>query len=133
MFNLAVRQQLVQFNPVQAVPKNREQSRDRFLTAEELPVFFKALKTFDRDFHDFVLLCLYTGARRGNVERMRPSEIDGHVWRVDTKTGPQEIYLCDEALKIIKGGIRQRTPGVLPAIAQRIIGRAAEMLGKYQR
>jgi integrase len=105
MFNLAVRHGLRRDNPVRAVTKYREQSRERFLTNEELPRFFSVLHTFDADFRDFVLLCLYTGARCGNVLAMHRDQIAGNIWTIPrTKSGhAQRVYLCREAVAILAG------------------------------
>jgi integrase len=105
MFNLATKHGIRRDNPVRAVTKYREQSRERFLAAEELPRFFSKLQSanYDDEFRDFVLLCLYTGARCGNVLAMRREQIDGTVWTIPrTKNGAaQRVYLCPEAVAVV--------------------------------
>jgi integrase len=64
-------------NPALGIQRFREQSRERFLHADELPRFFTALANeASRDVRDFFLLSLLTGARRSNVQAMRWEEID---------------------------------------------------------
>ena len=86
-------------NPCKGVKKFREESRERFLTQDEMPRFLEALAAErSRDFRDFVLLDLLTGARRGNMLAMRWDEVDfgGAVWRIPWTKGnrPQSIPLA---------------------------------------
>ncbi len=106
LFNHAVTLGHERLNPAFKVKRFREQSRERFLSAEELPRFFKALEQEPNATNrDFFLMCLMTGARRGNVQQMKWAEIDlaGHTWRIpDTKAGrPQTVYLSAEAVRIL--------------------------------
>jgi integrase len=105
VFNIAVKHGLRKDNPVRAVNKNPERSRERFLTNEELPKFFTALQTCEPDFRDMLLLCLYTGARVGNVLKMDDEQIEGPTWTIPrTKNGrSQQVHLCPEALAVIQG------------------------------
>lgn len=78
-------------NPAHGVRRFPEESRDRFLAPEELPRFFESLIAEPSPLlQGFFLLCLLTGARRGNVQRMRWEDIDftGTRWRIpETKSG----------------------------------------------
>jgi len=78
-------------NPAKGVQKFREKSRDRFIQADELPRFFQALSEEENvTARECILLCLLTGARRGNVQAMRWEELDLNrgTWRIpDTKSG----------------------------------------------
>lgn len=78
-------------NPVSKVKKFRETSRERFLKGDELPAFWKALEeTPHKNLRDFVLLALFTGARKMNVLSMRWADIDfsAREWRIPkTKNG----------------------------------------------
>jgi len=65
-------------NPVAKVKPFRKSQRDRFLQPEELPRFFKVLlnrskrgERFDEDFQDYILLLLFTGARKIKHVRAR--------------------------------------------------------------
>ena len=90
-------------NPVHGIRRFNEVSRERFLQADELTAFFKALRDEPSTQHrDFFLICLFTGARRGNVQSMRWADLalDGATWTVpDTKANrPQTIALVPEAV-----------------------------------
>jgi integrase len=93
-------------NPAIGVQKFKEQKRDRFILYDELPNFMEALEVEpNRAMRDFFLMCLYTGARCGNVLSMRWEDIDFSIneWRIpDTKNGePVRVPLIKEALEIL--------------------------------
>lgn len=93
-------------NPATLIQKNPAPSRDRFLQADELTPFFKALsESTNIVMRDFFLLALLTGARRANVCAMRWADIDlvACVWRIaKTKNGtPQTVTLSPEAVAVL--------------------------------
>jgi integrase len=104
-------------NPAQGVKLFREESRDRFLDAEELKSFFDALynrikdedtkKHTSEQWQDFFSLALWTGARRGNVQAMQWQHIDltTGLWRIpgsEFKNGhPCDVVLSEPALEIL--------------------------------
>lgn len=64
-------------NPCLGLNKFKEVSRERFVTGDELPRFLAAVDEIaHQDFKDFVLLSLFTGARRANVLAMRWQDIN---------------------------------------------------------
>jgi integrase len=90
-------------NPCKGVRKFPEQSRERFVTTDEMPRFLRALaEEPNADFRDIVLLGLLTGARKSNILEMRWHDIDlkAAAWRI-----PQT-----------KGGKSQTVPLVTPAL-----------------
>ncbi|MBM9616643.1 tyrosine-type recombinase/integrase [Desulfobulbus rhabdoformis] len=94
-------------NPCAGIRRFPEQSRDRFLTADELQRFFLALEQEPNGTaRDFFLVALLTGARRANVLSMRWSDIDlkGQTWRIpETKNGtPQTVPLVGPLLEILQ-------------------------------
>jgi integrase len=94
-------------NPCKGVRKFPEESRDRFLTQDEMPRFINALADEpNRDFRDFIMLDLLTGARRSNLLAMRWEEIDfaGAAWRIPRTKGnkSQTIPLAGPALRILQ-------------------------------
>lgn len=99
-------------NPATRIQKNPAPSRDRFLQADELTPFFKALsESTNETMRDFFLMALLTGARRANVSAMRWADVDlvASVWRIaKTKNGtPQTVTLSPEAVAVLdarKGG-----------------------------
>lgn len=109
-FNFAKKQRLYQGeNPAAGNGKFQLPSRERFLQPDEAHRFFRALGAEqDQDFADYVRLSLYSGARRGNVLRMRWDELqlDGARWTVRgewMKNGePLTIPLVQEAVDILR-------------------------------
>lgn len=117
IFNYAVEQDYFPLNPATRLRPFAERSRERFLTADELPRFWLAVEAEPEA--DFYKLSLLTGARRGNVLAMRWDEIDlaAATWRIgQTKNGnPLTIPLSAPALAILQR--RQEgaaTPWVFP-------------------
>ena len=108
-------------NPAK-IKKFKLQSRDRFLTAEELPRFFQALQQEENDtLRDYILLSLLTGARKANVLAMRWDQIDltRGEWRIpETKNGEsQRVVLSSEAVQILtaRGQHYGQSPWVFPS------------------
>jgi integrase len=109
MFSIAVKNDWMDYNPVSAVPRAKTQSRERFLSADELARWFRAVSELQRETtRDFLLMALFTGARRSNVCAMRWSEIDfeRRVWTIPGihfKNGePMPVVLVDQALAILE-------------------------------
>jgi integrase len=119
-------------NPCIGVDKFKLQARERFIRPEEFKAFFKALAAENKpdddklhnNFHDYVLLSLYTGARQANVLSMRWEDVDfktGH-WRIpktknkDSHTVPLTPYAVD-ILKCRKDKAKTNgpTPYVFPS------------------
>jgi len=94
------------YNPAVGIQRYKETSRERFLKAEELPAFFKALaEEQDVTARDCITMCLMSGARRGSVQRMRWDELDlvKATWLIgDGKTGSQTVVLPIQAVEILK-------------------------------
>jgi len=98
-------------NPARGVKRFKEQSRDRFLNAEELRRFFTALEAEPSvAWRDFFTVALLTGARRANVLAMRwdDLDLDRGLWRIpaaDAKGG--ESLICVLAPPVV-GILRRR-------------------------
>jgi integrase len=94
-------------NPADGIKKFKEKSRSRFLQADELPRFFKALSEEPNETaRDYILLSLLTGARKSNMLAMRWDEINFELglWNIPkTKNGESHtIPLVSQALEILK-------------------------------
>lgn len=114
-------------NPAKGVKMFREESRERFLNGEELKAFFDALndtRETPQIWRDFFSLCLWTGARRGNVQAMKWQHIDlnNALWKIpgeQFKNGePFTCVLNEPALEILtrrKLEAAGKSPYVFPA------------------
>jgi integrase len=102
-------------NPAATVRKfytdPRQYARDRFLSGDELSRLLKTLGEYhDQDMSDFVMVALFTGARRGNVQAMRwqdmdRSDLDKPTWNIPgevSKNGePMKVMLVEPVLSIL--------------------------------
>ena len=94
-------------NPCTGVRKFPEQSRDRFLSGDELRRFFEALEQEPNDTaRDFFSVALLTGARRANVLEMKWADLDldAATWRIGrTKNGtPQTVALVEPVVELLR-------------------------------
>jgi integrase len=94
-------------DPTVGVKKHREVRRDRFLHAEELHGFFKALFAEPNEtLRDLLLVALLTGARKSNVMAMAWVDVDfaTSLWRIpETKSGkPVVVPLVPAAVAILR-------------------------------
>lgn len=94
-------------NPTIHISPFKERSRDRFITEDEFPRFFAALDAEpNSNIKDYVLLSLFTGARKTNILSMQWADISftQKTWHIpETKNGePQSIPLIEAALSILK-------------------------------
>lgn len=106
VFNVAADIGYDQGNPCHGVKKFREESRERYLTPDELPRFIEALNAEPNDLlRDFFWTCLLTGARRGNVQAMTWAQVnlDGETWTIPARRA--------------KGGYAITVPLSEPAVA----------------
>jgi integrase len=109
-------------NPAAHLPKFKLQSRQRRIESHEARKFFEELDSHvDEQFRDYVYLSICTGARRGNLLRMRWDEVslDGMSWRLageKMKNGdPLVIPLIPKAVAILKGRAEKASsPWVFP-------------------
>lgn len=108
-------------NPARRVKKFRMKSRDRFLQPDEFPRFLEALQEEENDAaRHYILMSLYTGARKSNVLAMRWDQIDfiSEVWRIpETKNGePLTLPLSKAAIELLNQiRITTRSEWVFPS------------------
>jgi integrase len=122
LFNWAVKTEMWSGqNPAHGIVPFPESSRTRFLQPHEAPKLFKALsQETNIDLRDFVLLALFTGARRSNVLAMRWEQIElkRGLWSIpDPKSRiPYVVPLTDEAVEILNQRRRNiAEPWVFPS------------------
>ena len=97
-------------NPVGKMEYFGWTERSRFLSGEEIPRLFDALKReTNRDLRDFVNLSLWTGARKSDVLSMRWQDVlpfENNVWNIpEPKGGRKHTYkvpLVTEAVEILQ-------------------------------
>jgi integrase len=104
-------------NPAYGIEKNKEQSRDRFLSGDELARFFKAVMDEPNEIaRCFFLLSLFCGQRRSNVLAMRWDQIDfsNGLWLIPmTKNGEsQTVSLTAPALQLLQEMQQKAEKGV---------------------
>ena len=85
-------------NAARGVKRFKEESRDRFLRADELRRFFAACEETEEPWGDFFRVLLLTGARKSNVMGMKWTdvELDRGLWRI-----PGEVSKNGEVLVVI--------------------------------
>lgn len=84
-------------NPAKGVKKFKEQSRDRFLHADEIKAFFASLADEIEPWPDLFTLALLTGARRSNVLAMKWAdlELSRGLWRIsEAESKNKEPLVC---------------------------------------
>lgn len=94
-------------NPAKGIKKFKENSRSRFLQADELPRFFTALaEEANETIKDYILISLLTGARKSNILSMRWEQINfiAKTWTIPvTKNGEEHtIPLAPQAIEILE-------------------------------
>jgi len=124
LFNWALKNEMWSGqNPAHGIVPFPESSRTRFLQPAEVPKLFRALRDeTNLDLRDFVLLALFTGARRSNVLAMRwdQLELKRGLWEIpDPKSRvPYIVPLTDEAIEILN----QRRRAAQKAAKERVGG-----------
>lgn len=92
-------------NPCRGVDRFPMKSRKRFLMPEEMKPFRDALESVSESMRDFFWLCLFTGARKGNVMCMRWDELNFamQIWQFEQKNGETQVQpLVPAALAILQ-------------------------------
>lgn len=105
LFNFAISRDWLKENPCKNIKKFKELTRDRFLDGIELKRFFLALANEkNTTWRDFFIVCLLSGARRGNVASMQWDHVDlvRGIWRIsDAESKNKEPLICVLPLPVI--------------------------------
>ena len=126
LFNWAIKQKMwAGANPAAGIKRFKEKKRKRYIgqSADEMPRFFKAvLAEKNVDLRDFLLLALFTGARRSNVLGMRWDQMNlkNATWDIpDPKNDePYTVALGAEAVAVLRSRLKDRVkdnPWVFPS------------------
>jgi integrase len=122
MFALAVRWHMRADNPCVGVARNREHSRERYLTGDELARLLAALDGYrDQRTAAIFKLLLLTGARRGEVLSMQWQDVDlsAGSWTKPhgrTKQKERHVIPLSAAARAILAGLKPEQSGfIFPA------------------
>jgi integrase len=117
MFNRAIELDLCTVNPTKGVKCFPRPSRTRFAQPTELPRLLWAITTASARDRAFFLMCLLTGARRGEVRMMRWSHVDevNRLWhKPTTKSGrPHCVPLPEQVVEVLSL-LPRKSPWVFP-------------------
>lgn len=103
-------------NPAKGVDRFPEHDRERFVLPDEMPKLFAAMEAEGEPWSDFFMLCLLTGARKGNVEAMAWADVnlEAAIWTIPAeqfKAGRQMVVpLTGEAVKILARRLSEQKP-----------------------
>lgn len=104
-------------NPFKGITLHKEKPRERFLSEDEAKKLLRTLDEMeDCDIKDFIVLSLFTGARKANLAAMHFSNIDWGrgLWvipiskngeRVVVALGGKEISILERRFNKIKSGL----------------------------
>lgn len=114
IFNTAIKDKVVNYNPVKYIKRFKEKSRDRALNSNEIKALLQACSdSRNQELYYIVLIALYTGMRYSNIVNMKKSNIKGNVYQLDgseTKSGKgQLIYLHQDLLNELNGYMKYNT------------------------
>src|ERR1700688_488277 len=111
IFNWAMAREMLDRNPcAQMEMPTVEKERSRVFTAEEIGRLWKALKVETSSAAEAIRLLLLTGQRRGEVLKMRWSDLDPSTeWQDAAAWGEREVWWTQPA-EVTKNGIPHRVP-----------------------
>ncbi|MEW4490235.1 tyrosine-type recombinase/integrase [Thalassoglobus sp. JC818] len=119
MFNIALKHEWCEYNPVTGTDRPKIASRDRYLRPEEMKAFFDAVDGLQRETtRDFIKLAVFTGARRSNLCTMCWEELDLNrgVWTIPREKFKGKrvhvVPLIPQALEILRRRQQEATAGV---------------------
>ena len=116
IFNTAIKDRIVNTNPVKSIKKYQEKQRDRVLNEIEIKNLLDACKASkNHELYYIVLVALYTGMRYKNVLCMNKSKILNNIYYLsgnETKSGKsQTIPLHDKLIKELNYFIENNNNG----------------------
>jgi integrase len=109
IFSFAIDAGLLESNPAHGVKRFKDKRGERFLNAEELKSLGDALveaeeKGLNLYGIQIIRLLILTGARKGEIEKLKWSEVDfnnGYLRLEDSKTGQKAFPLNAPALEVV--------------------------------
>lgn len=124
IFSFAFDNGLIEVNPVRGIKRFADKKGDRYLSQQELVAFGQAMRDaiangLNPQAVDILKLLIFTGARKGEIETLKWSEVDfeaGYCRLGDSKTGQKIIRLNAGALEVLASISRMEgSPYVFPA------------------
>ena len=122
IMNAALAAGHVRTAPVKGIAKNPRPKLTRFLSADEIERLHRVLDRLvaewpsRRQQADIVRLLLLTGCRKGEILKLRWSEVDGDRLNLtETKTGPRTVWLSQAAQAVLDRQPRAASPYVFPS------------------
>ena len=124
IFEFAVKQKIRPDNPVRGLQRYRDRKMERFLSPIELAALGEAMAASDtaggnRSATRILRLLALTGARRGEIEQLKWSEVDadfGCLRLEDSKTGQKIVPIGRVALEVIEAAQKVKgSPFVFPS------------------
>ena len=122
IMNFAIDRGHIETNPTRGVKKNRRTPLTRFLSREEIGRLHSVLDRHverggeRRKLADIIRLLLLTGCRKGEIVRLRWSEVRGEMLMLaDSKTGPRKVPLNSQARRILDRQPRGEGEFVFPS------------------
>ena len=106
MYNWALSKDLVEFNPISAIPRpGAEQQRDRILSEDEIRALWTALDSEKPIMAATFRIRLLTAQRGGEVHAMRWKDIDGEWWTIPSEVSKNKLShrvpLSPQALEVL--------------------------------
>ena len=120
-------------NPTRGVTRNPRPKLTRFLSRSEIDRLHAALDAHrgrgsGRQQADIIRLLLLTGCRKGELVRLRWSEVDGEALHLrDSKTGPRTVFLNAQAQAVLARQPRTGSAYVFPSLADSSETRSIEL------
>ena len=134
IFNAAVATGHIAANPTRGVRSNHRTKLTRFLSTEEIERLHRALDRLVEDRPsrqpqaDIIRLLLLTGCRKGEILKLKWSEVDGDALKLaETKTGPRRVWLSEAAQGVLARQPRTRSAYVFPSPRDPTSPRSDEM------
>ena len=120
IMNFAIARGHTDANPATGIQPNRRPELTRFLSREEIARLHRVLDgqagRGNRQQAEVIRLLLLTGCRRGEIVRLRWSEVQGDMLMLaDSKTGPRKVPLNSQARCILERQPRAGSPFVFPS------------------
>lgn len=109
-------------NPWSTLKDNHEARREEWIKPSQMPALFKAIDSVgNQDVADMVRLCLFTGARSGNVKAMRwdQLDLDTAIWTIPSSHHKNKLIhtipVPPPALEILRQRVGVSRDWVFPA------------------